>query len=119
MQRDTWPLIGRDELVGRVLRHLSDPGCDGVFLVGGRGVGTTRVLHEVHGRLRASSRPTTKAVASQAHRSTPFAALVPTFPADVPSEPVALFQHLRHVAGSPRPHERRRRGAGGDGSVEL
>ena len=108
MHRDRWPLVGRGELVETVIGHLADPACDGVFLVGAPGVGTTRVLDEVHGRL-AAARPdrVNRLVGSQATHSTRFAALSHLIPGELgtaaaPLDPMVLFQRIREQIGTPR-----------------
>ena len=103
--------MGRDDLVDAVLAHLQDPHCDGVFLVGEPGVGTTRVLDEVLRRLRRSGRPWGRMVGSQGNRGVPFAALSHIIPGDVVPgaelDPVDLFNRVRFMmGGSPPPNAR-------------
>ncbi|MCB0979377.1 MAG: hypothetical protein KDB17_01805, partial [Ilumatobacter sp.] len=75
MGRDDWSLVGREDLVEAVVRHLGDPACDGVLLVGAAGVGTTRLLDEVHARLTTQRRLVNRVVGSQALHSVPYGAL--------------------------------------------
>lgn len=107
MQRDAWPLIGRDEIVATVLRHLADPACDGVFLMGHPGVGTTRVLDEVLARQHAARRPANRVVGSQATQGVRFGALAHAIPGELssggaPLDPMELFDRLRFMIGMPR-----------------
>lgn len=107
VQRDAWPLIGRDEIVATVLRHLADPACDGVFLVGQPGVGTTRVLDAVLARQHAAHRLANRVVGSQATHGVKFGALAHAIPGELssggaPLDPMELFDRLRFMIGMPR-----------------
>lgn len=107
MGRDDWALVGRDGIVETVMRHLADPGCDGVFLVGPPGVGTTRVLDEVHARLTGQRRLVNRVVGSQALRAVPYGALSHAIPGGLrtgegPLDPLELFERLRFFIGQPR-----------------
>lgn len=107
-----WALIGRDDLIDEVLGHLRDPGCDGVFLVGRAGVGTTRVLDEVNQRLRAAGRYTNRVVGSVGNASTPYAALAHVIPGELTADgaalnPLELFERIRAaIQAAPRRAER-------------
>lgn len=107
VQRDSWQLIGRNDIVATVLQHLADPTCDGVLLVGEPGAGTTRVLDEVHARHRAQRRLANRVVGSQATHGVRFGALAPVIPGDLrsgdsPLDPLDLYQRLRELIGVPR-----------------
>ncbi|MEQ1699623.1 MAG: LuxR C-terminal-related transcriptional regulator [Ilumatobacteraceae bacterium] len=107
MQRDAWPLIGREEIVATVLRHLADPACDGVFLVGQPGVGTTRVLDAVLAHQQAAQRLANRVVGSQATQGVRFGALAHAIPGELssggaPLDPLELFERLRFLIGMPR-----------------
>lgn len=107
VQRDAWQLIGRDDLVATVLRHLADPACDGVLLVGQPGVGTTRLLDEVLRRHTAQRRLSNRVVGSQATHGVSFGALAHVIPGELRSgdaslDPLDLFQRLRELIGTPR-----------------
>lgn len=107
VQRDAWPLIGRDHLVATVLSHLADPACSGVLLIGQSGVGATRVLDEVHTHHSAYGRPANRVVASQAMHGSRFGALAPMIPGslrtgDSPLDSMELFERLRGMVGTPR-----------------
>ena len=107
MTSDDWPLVGRDGLIELVLGHLADPACDGVYLVGEPGVGTTRVLDEVLGRLQADGRRYNRVVATQASQDVPFGALAPVIPGELrpggaPLDPLELFDRLRFLIGVTR-----------------
>lgn len=111
VERDRWPFVGRDDLVDTVLTHLQDPHCDGVFLVGDPGVGTTRIMDEVLRRLRRTGRPWGRIVGSEGNRSVPFAALSHIIPGEVPPgaelDSVDLFNRIRFMlGGTPAPHAR-------------
>ena len=107
MGREDWSLVGRDDLVATVIRHLADPACDGVLLVGAAGVGTTRLLDEVHARLTGQRRLVNRVVGSQALHAVPYGALSHAIPGDLrsgdgPLDPLELFERLRAVIGLPR-----------------
>lgn len=107
MGREDWSLVGRDDLVATVIRHLADPACDGVLLVGAAGVGTTRLLDEVHARLTGQRRLVNRVVGSQALHAVPYGALSHTIPGDLrsgdgPLDPLELFERLRALIGLPR-----------------
>lgn len=104
---DSWPLTGRDGLIGQVLGHLADPACDGVYLVGESGVGTTRLLDEILARLRSDDRRCNRVVASQASSAIPFGALAPLIPGELRPgaaalDPIELFDRIRTLIGQPR-----------------
>jgi len=107
VQRNVWPLIGRENLVAAVLSHLADPTCSGVLLIGQSGVGTTRLLDEVHSHYSAQGRFANRVVASRAMHSSPFGALAPAIPGslrtgDAPLDSMELFERLRKMVGQPR-----------------
>ncbi len=107
MGSDDWPLVGRDGMVDTIVRHLADAACDGVFLVGAAGVGTTRLLDEVHARLGEQRRLINRVVGSHALREVPFGALAHTIPGELrsdggPLDPLELFERLRFLIGHPR-----------------
>jgi len=107
VQRNVWPLIGRDHLVAEVLGHLADPSCSGVLLIGQSGVGTTRVLDELHTHTSAQGRLANRVVASQAMQSIRFGAIAPAIPGslrtgDAPLDSMELFERLREMVGQPR-----------------
>jgi len=107
VQRNVWPLIGREHLVAAVLGHLADPTCSGVLLIGQPGVGTTRVLDEVHDHYFEHGRLANRVVASQAMHKSRFAALAPVIPGslrtgDAPLDSMELFERLRVTVGAPR-----------------
>lgn len=107
MGSDDWPLVGRDGMVDTIVRHLADGACDGVFLMGAPGAGTTRVLHEVHARLGQQRRLINRVAGSHALREVPFGALAHTIPGDLrsdggPLDPLELFERLRFLIGHPR-----------------
>jgi DNA-binding CsgD family transcriptional regulator len=110
---DRWPLVGRDETIDTVLDLLGDATVDGVVLVGAPGVGSTRVLDELHDRLRRSGRDVNRVVASPSTVDLPFGALASVIPGPVTGSdgtPVGLldvFERIRGLMGGRRrPHHR-------------
>lgn len=98
-----------DAVIGR----LAEDGCDGIFLVGQPGVGTTRVLDVVHDRWCEEGGSAWRVVGSRATHGTRFGALSHVLPgplhdSSAPLDQVSLFQRMRDEMGGTvrRPRDR-------------
>jgi DNA-binding winged helix-turn-helix (wHTH) protein len=74
---DGWPMVGRFELLDRIVDELAVPEASGVVLVGPAGIGKTRAALEVLDRRSSDGVPTHRVTASVAAAAIPLAALVP------------------------------------------
>ncbi len=83
-----WPLVGRDEELGRLLAALEDPERGGVLLGGPAGVGKTRLAREVADRAVARGMFTETVRATRSASGIPLGALGPLL-ADLGVEPTA------------------------------
>lgn len=92
-----WPLTGRDEELEAAVQTVESG--KGVALLGGAGVGKSRLLHEVIDRLAGPGVSTYRAISTDSTRSVPFAPFAPFLPDGQTSDRTDLF---RHVLGSMR-----------------
>jgi len=98
-----WPLVGRDELLARLLGELSDPNRRGAVLVGEPGVGKSRLAAELLQAASARGRPTRWAAGTESARSIPFgpfAHLVPAETTVTRSRTEVLREALAAIGGS-------------------
>lgn len=77
-----WPLVGRSTELDRLRSLLSTPRARGVVLVGGAGVGKTRLAQECLGLLERAAVTTTRVRATRATSELPFGAIAPLLPAE-------------------------------------
>lgn len=74
-ERDRWPLVGRYEVLERIVDDLAEPGVGGVLLVGPPGSGKTRLAVESLRQRADDGGPTARVTATSAAASIPLAAL--------------------------------------------
>jgi hypothetical protein len=72
------PLVGRAEVLQRILDGLGVPGAAAFVLAGKAGVGKTRVAAEVRRAVLEQGRPAAHVVATKAAASIPFGAFAPS-----------------------------------------
>jgi DNA-binding CsgD family transcriptional regulator len=100
---ERWPLVGRRPDVERALAALTDPRTNGVVLVGGPGLGKTRLADEVVAEAEIAGNRVLRATASESARNLPLGALAHLLPADAvldeaeggALDPVRLLAHAR------------------------
>lgn len=104
-----WPFVGRSAELDVVDRGLSDPLCQGVFVVGGAGVGKTRLAEECLEAAQLAGHAIGRATATLSARQVPlgaFAHLLATGQADGGRDVVARFaaviDSVRERAGASR-----------------
>lgn len=97
----TWPLVGRDELLARVIAALGARGARMTVLTGESGVGKSRLSSAAADVLSATGDLVLPVPGNIALATVPLgvaAGLLPSSPA--PEDPVALFETVRgHLAG--------------------
>lgn len=76
-ERDRWPLVGRYEVLDRIVDALAEPGVGGVVLIGPAGIGKTRLAIESLRRRADDGGATYRITASTAAAAIPLAALAP------------------------------------------
>jgi DNA-binding CsgD family transcriptional regulator len=106
---EPWPLVGRRPEVERALRAITDPRTSGTVVVGGPGLGKTRLADEVIAQAETAGHRVLRATASESARALPLGALAHLLPPDAvlaeaeggPLDPVRLLAHARKaVAGA-------------------
>lgn len=98
MSGNQWPLSGRDAVLDEVGEYLRQRGCSGVVLVGGPGVGKTRLGVECLTRAQSMSYTTRRVRATRSVSHVPFGAfgamLPPVNAARRPRETACLLSHV-------------------------
>lgn len=96
-----WPFVGRDGEVRGIRSAFSGADATGVVVVGGIGVGKTRLAQELLASFAADGRQTSWMAATEALRSIPFGAIAHLLPDDWPADADRL-RVLAAVAGRAR-----------------
>lgn len=90
----SWPLVGRLEELAYLDELIGDPECSGGFLAGEAGVGKTRLLAEVTGRL--ASHHVERVTATRSAQLLPFGALAHLLPESMAED---RADHLAMIGG--------------------
>jgi DNA-binding CsgD family transcriptional regulator len=92
-----WPLVGREQELGRIAAAIDRPPPAGVVLVGASGVGKTRLATEALTLARARGATVEWAVATEAAASIPFGPVAHLLP-PTGEDAASLLDLLRHAA---------------------
>lgn len=93
----TFPLVGREQLVGQIRALLRRPDLAAAFLLGSAGVGKSRLATEVLARARGEGHPVVSVAAQETCAQVPFAAVARLLPDR--GDPLASRLELFRSAG--------------------
>jgi DNA-binding CsgD family transcriptional regulator len=99
-----WPLVGRDRELHTIASARADPGCHGVVVVAGSGVGKSRLAREAHAAAERDGAFVAWIQATRSAAAVPLAAVADLVPDEVRSDDVVALlrrcgEDLRARAG--------------------